>query len=113
MNSATCEPTRRLPRRRHHQGRADHGYDRKTGRIKWTGTRVELVCGSNSELRILAEVYACADAKEKFVSDFVAAWNEVMNLDRFDLNVHRTEKSRAALRADIAREWAVCRGDPG
>lgn len=59
--------------------------DRKTGSSKWTGTRVDLVFGSNSELRALAELYACADAKEKFVKDFVAAWVKVMNLDRFDL----------------------------
>ena len=52
---------------------------------KWTASRVDLVFGSNSELRALAEVYACDDAKEKFVRDFVAAWNKVMNLDRFDL----------------------------
>ncbi len=61
------------------------GRDRKTGEVKWTGTRVDLIFGSNSELRALAEVYACSDAKEKFVKDFVAAWNKVMNLDRFDL----------------------------
>jgi len=61
------------------------GYDRKTGKLKWTGTRVDLVFGSNSELRALAEVYASADAKEKFVNDFVAAWTKVMNADRFDL----------------------------
>jgi catalase-peroxidase len=61
------------------------GRDRKTGKVKWTGTRVDLIFGSNSELRALAEVYACADAKEKFVHDFAAAWNKVMNLDRFDL----------------------------
>jgi len=59
--------------------------DRKTGEVKWTGTRVDLVFGSNSELRALAEVYSYADGKEKFVKDFVAAWNKVMNLDRFDL----------------------------
>ncbi len=59
--------------------------DRKTGAVKWTGTRVDLIFGSNSELRALAEVYACSDAKEKFVKDFVTAWNKVMNLDRFDL----------------------------
>ncbi|MCK7502987.1 MAG: hypothetical protein MZV70_02050 [Desulfobacterales bacterium] len=51
----------------------------------WTGTRVDLIFGSNSQLRALAEVYACADSQEKFVQDFVAAWNKVMNLDRFDL----------------------------
>ncbi|MGB5316798.1 MAG: peroxidase family protein, partial [Robiginitalea sp.] len=59
------------------------GRDRKTGDLKWTGTRVDLIFGSNSELRALAEVYACADAKEKFAKDFVAAWDKVMNLDRF------------------------------
>jgi catalase-peroxidase len=61
------------------------GRDRKTGEVKWTGTRVDLIFGSNSELRALAEVYGCGDGKEKFVQDFVAAWNKVMNLDRFDL----------------------------
>jgi catalase-peroxidase len=61
------------------------GRDRVTGEIKWMGTRVDLIFGSNSELRALAEVYACEDSKEKFVKDFVAAWNKVMNLDRFDL----------------------------
>ena len=61
------------------------GRNRKTGEVKWTGTRVDLIFGSNSELRALAEVYACEDAKEKFVYDFVSAWNKVMNLDRFDL----------------------------
>ena len=61
------------------------GSDRATGEIKWTGTRVDLIIGSNSELRAIAEVYACADGKDKFVSDFVAAWTKVMNLDRFDL----------------------------
>jgi catalase-peroxidase len=61
------------------------GRDRKTNEVKWTGTRVDLVFGSNSELRALAEVYACADSKEKFAKDFAAAWTKVMNLDRFDL----------------------------
>ena len=61
------------------------GRDRKTNAVKWTGTRVDLIFGSHSQLRALAEVYACADAKEKFVKDFVAAWGKVMNLDRFDL----------------------------
>jgi catalase-peroxidase len=61
------------------------GRDRKTGKVKWTGTRVDVVFGSNSQLRALAEVYASEDAKEKFVQDFVAAWAKVMDLDRFDL----------------------------
>ncbi|NMB69102.1 MAG: catalase/peroxidase HPI [Chloroflexi bacterium] len=61
------------------------GRDRATGELRWTGTRVDLIFGSNSQLRALAEVYACADSQEKFVRDFVSAWNKVMNLDRFDL----------------------------
>ena len=61
------------------------GRDRKTGNIKWTATRADLIFGSNSELRALAEVYASEDAKEKMVKDFIAAWTKVMNLDRFDL----------------------------
>jgi catalase-peroxidase len=61
------------------------GRDRKTGKPKWTGTRVDLIFGSSSQLRALAEVYACEDSQEKFLHDFVAAWNKVMNLDRFDL----------------------------
>ncbi len=61
------------------------GRDRKTGKIKWTGTRVDLIFGSNSQLRALAEVYGSADAQDKFIQDFVAAWTKVMNLDRFDL----------------------------
>ncbi len=61
------------------------GRDRKTEKVKWTGTRVDLIFGSNSQLRALAEVYAGADAQDKFVQDFVAAWVKVMNLDRFDL----------------------------
>ena len=61
------------------------GYDRKTGKEKWTATRVDLIFGSNSELRAVAEVYACNDNKEKFIKDFVAAWNKVMNADRFDI----------------------------
>ena len=61
------------------------GRDRKTGAVKWTGTRVDLVFGSNSVLRALAEVYGSSDAQQKFVDDFVAAWTKVMNLDRFDL----------------------------
>ena len=61
------------------------GRDRATGAVKWTGTRVDLVFGSNSQLRALAEVYACDDSKDKFVKDFVAAWSKVMDLDRYDL----------------------------
>jgi catalase-peroxidase len=66
-------------------GNAFAGVDRKSGRPKWAGTRTDLVFGSNSILRALAEVYACTDSETKFVNDFVAAWNKVMNLDRFDL----------------------------
>jgi catalase-peroxidase len=66
-------------------GEVFEGRDRKTGETKWTATRVDLSFGSNSELRALAEVYACSDSKEKFVNDFVAAWDKMMNLDRFDL----------------------------
>ena len=62
------------------------GRDRKTGELKWTGTRIDLIFGSNSQLRALAEVYGCADSQEKFVYDFVSAWTKVMNLDRFDLS---------------------------
>ena len=61
------------------------GRDRATGEVKWTGTAADLVFGSNSQLRAISEVYACDDSQEKFVRDFVAAWNKVMNLDRFDL----------------------------
>ena len=60
------------------------GRDRKTGELRWTGSRVDLVFGSNSQLRALAEVYGSSDAQQKFVKDFVAAWTKVMNLDRFD-----------------------------
>jgi len=61
------------------------GRDRATGEVKWTGTRVDLIFGSNSQLRAIAEVYACDGAEQKLVNDFVIAWNKVMNLDRFDL----------------------------
>ncbi|HSF44480.1 MAG TPA: hypothetical protein VLA58_00675, partial [Chitinophagaceae bacterium] len=61
------------------------GRDRRTGLLKWTATRADLIFGSNSELRAIAEVYGCEDGKEKFVHDFIAAWNKVMNLDRFDI----------------------------
>jgi catalase-peroxidase len=72
------------------------GRDRKTNKVKWTGTRVDLIFGSHSQLRALAEVYACADSKEKFVKDFVAAWTKVMNLDRFDLATSLPVASRKA-----------------
>ena len=62
------------------------GRDRATGDVKWTGTRCDLVFGSNSQLRAIAEVYGSDDSSEKFVTDFVAAWDKVMNLDRFDLD---------------------------
>jgi catalase-peroxidase len=74
--------------------KGDHvfeGTDRKSGAVKWTGTAVDLVFGSNSVLRALAEVYACNDSQQKFVNDFVAAWNKVMNLDRFDLTANGSE----------------------
>ncbi|HCB40263.1 MAG TPA: catalase-peroxidase, partial [Gammaproteobacteria bacterium] len=61
------------------------GLDRNTGELRWTATRVDLIFGSNSQLRALAEVYACDDAKQTFVEDFVHAWTKVMNADRFDL----------------------------
>jgi catalase-peroxidase len=61
------------------------GRDRKSKAAKWTGTRLDLIFGSHSQLRALAEVYGCADSKEKFVKDFASAWDKVMNLDRFDL----------------------------
>ncbi len=66
-------------------GELFEGYDRKTGKLKWTATRVDLIFGHNSQLRAIAEFYACDDAKEKFVKDFIAVWSKVMNLDRFDL----------------------------
>jgi len=62
------------------------GRDRASGELKWTGTRVDLIFGSNSQLRALAEVYACKDAQDKFLHDFVAAWSKMMNLDRFDID---------------------------
>jgi catalase-peroxidase len=62
------------------------GKDRKTNKVKWTGTRADLIFGSNSQLRALAEVYATDDSQEKFVNDFISAWTKVMNADRFDLN---------------------------
>ncbi len=72
------------------------GRDRKTKQLKWTGTRVDLIFGSNSQLRAIAEVYACADAGQKFVNDFIAAWNKVMNADRFDLAASANRKTKTA-----------------
>jgi catalase-peroxidase len=66
-------------------GEIFEGRDRHSGEVKWTATRSDLVFGSNSELRAVAEFYACEDSKQKFVQDFVAAWDKIMNLDRFDL----------------------------
>ena len=71
------------------------GWDRKTGKLKWTGTGVDLVFGSNSQLRAICEVYACEDGNAKFVKDFAAVWNKVMNLDRFDLNATEPAKTAA------------------
>jgi catalase-peroxidase len=64
------------------------GRDRKTGELKWTGTRVDLIFGSNSQLRAIAEVYACKNSQNKFIHDFVTAWNKVMNADRFEITNH-------------------------
>ncbi|MBV9671120.1 MAG: catalase-peroxidase, partial [Acidobacteriales bacterium] len=69
------------------------GTDRPTGQVKWTATAADLVFGAHSQLRALAEVYACDDAQEKFVRDFVKAWNKVMNLDRYDLVQQRERKT--------------------
>jgi len=67
------------------------GRDRKTGELKWTGTRVDLIFGSNAQLRAISEVYAGQDAKTKFSTDFVAAWNKVMNADRFEMSCEEAE----------------------
>jgi catalase-peroxidase len=72
------------------------GRDRRTGEVKWTATTVDLVFGSHSQLRTVSEVYACDDGQEKFVHDFVAAWNKVMSLDRFDLDRSRRSASSAS-----------------
>jgi catalase-peroxidase len=77
------------------------GRDRKTNAAKWTTTSVDLIFGSHSQLRAFAEVYACADSKEKFVKDFVAAWTKVMNLDRFDLDSPKRGISGADLPAAV------------
>jgi catalase-peroxidase len=78
------------------------GRDRKTGEVKWTGTRVDLIFGSNSQLRALAEVYAQDDAKEKFVRDFIAVWNKVMNLDRFPAEASAHAQGTATRGAELA-----------
>lgn len=90
------------------------GLDRKTGKLKWTATRVDLVFGSNSDLRALAEVYACADAGQKFIADFVAAWDKVMNLDRFELKSKKDSGSAKGITVRILEEDKVLHGDqPG
>ena len=71
------------------------GRDRKTKAVKWTGTRVDLIFGSHSQLRAFAEVYACSDSKEKFAKDFVAAWTKVMNADRFDLGTDSRKRRQS------------------
>jgi catalase-peroxidase len=77
-----------------HEADVFEGRDRKTGKRKWTASRVDLVFGSNSQLRALAEVYASSDGEKKFVDDFVMVWNKVMNLDRFDLAVRDKRNTR-------------------
>jgi len=72
------------------------GRDRKTNALKWTGTRIDLIFGSHSQLRAFAEVYACAGSREKFVKDFVAAWHKVMDLDRYDI-AKPSERTKSAL----------------
>jgi len=86
------------------------GRDRATGQLKWTATAVDLAFGSNSQLRALSEVYACDDSKEKFVRDFVAAWNKVMNLDRFDLVAQRqgTRPLAAVAGDELSCERQAC-----
>ena len=74
---------------------AFNGRDRRTGEVRWTVSRVDLVFGANSQLRALAEVYACEDAEKLFVRDFVAAWNKVMNSDRYELARHSETKEAA------------------
>jgi catalase-peroxidase len=69
------------------------GSDRKTGDLKWTASCVDLIFGSNSQLRAIAEVYGCMDSQQKFVNDFVAAWDKVMNLDRYDLRAVQASSS--------------------
>ena len=90
------------------------GRDRKTKAVKWTGTRVDLIFGSHSQLRAFAEVYACADSKEKFVKDFVAAWTKVMNVDRFDVArsaAKAAEGSRSHMKNSQALKEIVVKAD--
>ena len=91
------------------------GRDRKTGEVKWTGTRVDLIFGSHSLLRALAEVYASSDGKEKFVKDFAKAWAKVMNLDRFDLIYRRRPSPWRRSKPPAAAAWNEVRkgGPPG
>ena len=83
------------------------GRDRATGKLKWTGTVVDLVFGSNSQLRALAEFYACGDSQQAFVRDFVAAWSKVMNLDRFDLPADGAGERAASAKAGRPVEEGV------
>lgn len=89
-----------------------HGIDRKTHELKWNATRVDLVFGSNSELRALAEVYACSDAGEKFINDFVSAWNKVMNLDRYDVAIDR-ERVKEKIAELINEDEKLHKEEPG
>jgi catalase-peroxidase len=79
---------------------AYQGRDRATGQVKWTGTACDLVFGSHSQLRAISEVYAASDGQQKFVQDFVAAWDKVMNLDRFDLDPTNGAAPEAVVQAD-------------
>jgi catalase-peroxidase len=88
------------------------GLDRKTGKLKWTATRADLIFGSNSELRSLAEVYASSDAQEKFITDFVAAWDKVMNLDRFDLKFPKSAGSARLKTAGFQTENEARQTEP-
>jgi catalase-peroxidase len=93
-------PAKRVDDRHHQVGRgAFERGDRATGEVRWTATAADLVFGAHSQLRALAEVYACDDAQEKFVRDFVAAWSKVMNLDRYDLLAQARDGRRPAAAA--------------
>jgi catalase-peroxidase len=82
------------------------GHDRKTNEVKWTATRVDLIFGSHSQLRAIAEVYACADSKEKFVKDFAAAWARVMDLDRFDVTSSKRSSRTSTTQTSAASRVA-------